>query len=154
MADYYQTLGVDREADVEEIRKAYRRLARKHHPDLNPGDKAAEARFKELQGAYDVLSDPDKRKKYDQFGPNWENAERAAGPGGFGNRPGSRAQYDFGEGGGDFSDLFENLFGGLSGSGSRTRTGFRPRAQPGQDTEHTIEVSLEEAYHGTTRILE
>jgi DnaJ-class molecular chaperone len=152
--DYYQVLGVPRTASDKEIRSAYRRLARKHHPDLNPGDKAAEARFKELQAAYDVLSDETKRKKYDQYGPNWENLERAQGAGGFGNRSGSRVQYDFGEGGGDFSDLFENLFGGFGGGSSRTRTGTRSRVQPGQDVEHQIDVSLEEAYHGTTRILE
>jgi DnaJ-class molecular chaperone len=121
---------------------------------LNPGDKTAEARFKELQAAYDVLSDPDKRKKYDQFGPNWENLERAQAAGGFANRTGGRTPFDFGEGSGDFSDLFENIFGGFGSSGARTRTGFRPRARPGQDTEHPIEVSLEEAYHGTTRVLE
>jgi DnaJ-class molecular chaperone len=153
--DYYQVLGVPRTANDKEIKSAYRRLARKYHPDLNPGDKSAEARFKELQSAYDVLSDPEKRKKYDQFGPNWENLERAQGAGGFANRTRTRTPFDFDQsGGGDFSDLFENLFGGLGGSGSRTRTGFRPRARPGQDTDHSIEVSLEEAFQGTTRVLE
>jgi DnaJ-class molecular chaperone len=156
--DFYQVLGVPRTASDKDIRSAYRRLARKYHPDLNPGDKAAEARFKELQAAYDVLSDETKRKKYDQFGPNWESFERAQGAGGFGGfagRSGNRGTFDFGEGSGsDFSDLFENLFGGFGGSGQRTRAGTRPRVQPGQDIEHAVDVSLEEAYHGTTRILE
>src|SRR5215831_1647681 len=105
--DYYQVLGVPRTASDKDIKSAYRRLARKYHPDLNPGDKSAEARFKELQSAYDVLSDPEKRKKYDQFGPNWENLERAQAGGGFSNRTRGRASFDFGEGGGEFSDLFE-----------------------------------------------
>jgi DnaJ-class molecular chaperone len=156
--DYYQVLGVPRTASDKDIRSAYRRLARKYHPDLNPGDKAAEARFKELQAAYDVLSDETKRKKYDQFGPNWESFERAQGASGFGGfsgRSSGRPPFDFGEGGGgDFSDIFENLFGGLGGSGSRNRAGTRTRVQPGQDIEHAVEVSLDEAYHGTTRIVE
>src|SRR6266852_6058953 len=113
--DYYQVLGVPRTASDKEIRSAYRRLARKYHPDLNPGDKAAESRFKELQSAYDVLSDADKRKKYDQFGPNWDSIGRGQ-PGGFTDRPGGRTRVEFGEGG-DLSDLFDGLFGGLGGLG-------------------------------------
>src|SRR5712671_3810999 len=101
MADYYQTLGVAREADVEEIRKAYRRLARKHHPDLNPGDKAAEDRFKKVQEAYDILSDPKKKQMYDQYGFYSENGM----PGGGAGAGGQRAPHmDFG--GFDFSDAF------------------------------------------------
>ena len=157
--DYYSVLGVPRAATDKEIRAAYRKLARKFHPDLNPGDKAAETRFKELQAAYDVLSDPEKRKKYDQFGPNWEQAERA-GAGfegaGFGSNGPTDVNFDFGSGT-DFSDILENLFGGKGGfGGTRTGTGTRARTRPrqGEDVEHQITVSLEEAYFGGTRILE
>ncbi len=151
--DYYQVLGLPRTASDKDVRSAYRRLARKYHPDLNPGDKSAESRFKELQTAYDVLSDPAKRQQYDQFGPNFENFARGAPSGGFGERPSGRTRVDFGDSG-DFSDLFEGLFGGLGGTGTRPRSGFRTRARAGQDIEHPIDVSLDEAYLGTVRILE
>jgi curved DNA-binding protein len=158
--DYYTVLGVPRTASDKDVRAAYRKLARKYHPDLNPGDKSAEARFKELQNAYDVLSDPQKRKKYDQFGPNWEQAERA-GAGFAGFRPNGTGatgpHVEFGDGS-DFSDILENLFGGIGGfgnTGTRNRsTGFRPRARKGEDIDQPIEVSLEEAYYGGTRVLE
>lgn len=149
--DCYQTLGVDRKATEKEIKQAYRRLARKHHPDLNAGDKSAEARFKEINAAYQVLSDPEKRKKYDQYGDQWEYADQFAKAGGQ-----ERGTWDFGKGGtafeyGDASDLdgiFSSLFG-HSGIGSRMRGGRRR----GQDLESTIEVSLQEAYHGSTRVI-
>src|SRR5882724_8759503 len=112
MADYYQTLGVNHEADVEEIRKAYRRLARKHHPDLNPGDKAAEDRFKKVQEAYDILSDPKKKQMYDQYGFYSENGMPGGAPGG--GRPQGP---NMGFGGFDFSDAFSR--GAGSGSGRR-----------------------------------
>jgi DnaJ-class molecular chaperone len=149
--DYYKVLGVPRAASDKEIRAAYRRLARRYHPDLNPGDKGAESRFKELQSAYDVLSDPDKRKKYDQFGPNWEQLERAQAGfnGGFGQQSPGGVHVEFGDGE-DFSDILENLFGGAAG---RARTGFRPRARPGEDVEHPVEISLEEAFLGATRVV-
>src|SRR5215475_14166217 len=99
--DYYQALGVERSADAEEIRKAYRKLARKHHPDLNPGDKAAEERFKKVQEAYDVLSDPKKKQMYDQVGFYSENGMPGAGTAGAGGRG---PHMDFG--GFDFSDIF------------------------------------------------
>src|SRR5437879_8043872 len=105
--DYYETLKVDRKASADDIRKSYRRLARKYHPDLNPGDKSAEGRFKELQSAYDVLSDPEKRKKYDQFGPNWEEVERARAsgfPGGFTQRSSGGTRVEFDQSG-DLGDL-------------------------------------------------
>ncbi len=150
--DYYQILGVSRNASEKEIKQAYRRLARKHHPDLNPGDKSAEAKFKEINAAYEVLSDPEKRKKYDQFGEQWEYAEQFAKSGGQ-----ERVRWDFNRGGttfeyGDlsgFGDIFSSLFGD-SGVGSRMRRG----SQRGQDVESTIEVSLEEAYHGSMRVIQ
>jgi len=150
--DYYQILGVGRNASEKEIKQAYRRLARKHHPDLNPGDKSAEARFKEINAAYEVLSNPEKRKKYDQFGEQWEYAEQFAKAGGQ-----ERVRWDFGQGGttfeygdlSDFGDIFSSLFGD-SGIGSRVRRG----PQRGQDLESPIEVSLEEAYHGSTRVIQ
>src|SRR5256714_8817450 len=123
--DYYQILGVKRDAKPDEIKSAYRRLARKYHPDVNPGDKSAEEKFKELNEAYEVLSDPDKRKKYDALGPNWKSGEEFRPPPGW---EGVNVEYgDFGDIGdifggggrsaGGFSDFFESLFGG----GRRTR---------------------------------
>jgi molecular chaperone DnaJ len=150
--DYYQILGVSRNASEKEIKQAYRRLARKHHPDLNPGDKSAEARFKEINAAYEVLSNTEKRKKYDQFGDQWEYAEQFAKA-----RGQEGVRWDFGKGGttfeyGDpsgFGDIFSSLFGD-AGIGSRMRRG----PQRGQDIESPIEVSLEEAYHGSARVIQ
>jgi len=147
--DYYQILGVSRNASEKEIKQAYRRLARKHHPDLNPGDKSAEARFKEINAAYEVLSNPEKRKKYDQFGDQWEYAEQFAKAG-----DQQRVRWDFGKGGatfeyGDLGDIFSSLFGD-AGTGS----GMRRGPQRGQDIESPIEVSLEEAYRGSTRVVQ
>jgi molecular chaperone DnaJ len=150
--DYYQILGVNRNASGKEIKQAYRRLARKYHPDLNPNDKSAEARFKEINAAYQVLSDAEKRKKYDQFGEQWEYADQFAKSGGQ-----ERARWDFGRGGtsfeyGDlsgFGGIFSSLFGD-SGVGSRIKRG--PRR--GQDIESPIEVTLEESYHGSTRLMQ
>jgi len=149
--DYYQILGVSRNASEKEIKQAYRRLARKHHPDLNPDDKSAEAKFKEINAAYEVLSNPEKRKKYDQFGDQWQYAEQFAKSGGQ-----ERVRWDFSRGGrtfeygdlSDFGDIFSSLFGD-SGIGSRMRG-----PQRGQDIESPIEVTLEEAYHGSTRIMQ
>ncbi|MDH4291840.1 MAG: DnaJ domain-containing protein, partial [Dehalococcoidia bacterium] len=139
-------------ASEKEIKQAYRRLARKHHPDLNPGDKSAEAKFKEINAAHEVLSNPEKRKKYDQFGDQWEYAEQFAKAGGRGG-----VKWDFGKDGttveygdlSDFGDIFSSLFGD-SGMGSRMKRG----PQRGQDIESTIEVSLEEAYHGSARVIQ
>jgi curved DNA-binding protein len=163
--DYYQTLGVDKNASQKEIKKAYRRLARKYHPDVNPGDKTAEARFKEINEANEVLCDPEKRKKYDELGANWQQWQRMGGdPRGFdwsqwfaGGQPGGgrvHVEYGdlgdlFGQGGG-FSDFFRNIFGGMGGADYSQRATRRR----GRDYEHPVELTLEEAYKGTKRILQ
>ncbi|WP_157054967.1 DnaJ domain-containing protein, partial [Salidesulfovibrio brasiliensis] len=119
--DYYKILGVSRSASKEEIGKAYKKLARKYHPDLNPNDKSAEDKFKEIGEAYEVLKDPEKRKLYDQFGSNWEHGQNFQPPPGYENM-------HFGGGGaggfdaGGFSDFFETIFGGAGGD---FRGGFR-----------------------------
>ena len=154
--DYYKILGVDKKASADDIKKAYRRLARKYHPDVNPGDKKAEARFKEINEAYEVLSDPDKRKKYDTLGPNWQEQF------GFGGtRPGTRTRtysapgggtpYDFADPTG-FSDFFDTLFGRRGGTRQRT-AGTTTASRKGEDIEHPIEITLREAYAGTSRAL-
>ena len=147
--DYYAVLGVKRGANDKEIRQAYRRLARKLHPDVNPGDKAAEERFKEINAAYEVLSDADKRRKYELYGDQWqyadqiEEARRQAGQQRFrrGGPSDGFQQFDLGD-----LDLGE-LFGGVFGRG-------RARSRRGEDIQHATEVTLEEAYHGTTRVLQ
>lgn len=150
--DYYKTLGVDRSASQEEITKAYRKLARKHHPDLNPDDKNAKKRFQEIQQAYDCLNEPEKRKMYDQFGENYEKmgGKGPFGGGGTGNwQAGPGAGFDFGDifgrggaGGVDFGDVFRQFGGG--GGGGRTR-----RTPPsGADIAAEIEVPLETMIRG------
>ena len=172
--DYYATLGVGKGATEKEIKQAFRKLARKHHPDVNPGDKAAEAKFKEINEAYEVLGDPAKRKKYDELGANWrayEQAERAGGPNPFagqwnvnpgGGQGGFRTmtQEEMEEMFGDqnpFSDFFTTFFGGGFGSresaSARGARGGRSRQRPGRDVEHEIELSLEDAYNGAMRRL-
>jgi curved DNA-binding protein len=157
--DYYKILGVDRSADQKEIRKAYRRLARQYHPDLNPGDRSAQERFKEINEAYEVLSDPQKRQKYDQLGTSWRQWQRmGVDPSGFDwgrwstGQPGQvYVQYgDLDEilgGLGGFSDFFQAIFGGMPKTSSRTT------ARRGRDYEQEVEITLEEAFRGTTRIL-
>jgi len=149
--DYYNILGVKRDASEQEIKRAYRRLARKHHPDVNPGDRSAEAKFKEINEAYEVLSDKEKRQKYDRFGDQWQYADQFA-------KAGARAaSWDFSPGGaqsfyfeeGDLESLFGDLFQGVRTGTSRRRV--RPRR--GRDIDYPVEVTLEEAYHGTNRIL-
>jgi len=150
--DYYKILGVNRDASEKEIKQAYRKLARKYHPDVNPGDKSAEAKFKEINGAYEVLSDKDKRKKYDLYGDQWQYADQFA-------KAGAQQTpfWDFSQGGarsfrfegGDFSSIFGDLFQGF---GTRTSS-RRARQRRGRDIDHPVEVTLEEAYHGTKRIL-
>ncbi len=154
--DYYEILGVGKKATDKEIRAAYRKLARQYHPDLNPGDTTAESRFKEIQQAYEVLSDAEKRRKYDQFGANWEHAGQAPPQGArYGGRPTyttTDMPYDLGDLGGegvDLGDILGRVFGGFGG---RTSTQARPRR--GQDIEQPVSVTLEEAYRGTTRLVE
>jgi len=135
--DYYKTLGVDKKASAEELKKAYRKLARTYHPDRNPDDKQAETRFKEVSQAYDVLGDPEKRKQYDSAsGPFAGGAGPGGGFGGFGN-------FDFD--GSSMGDILSNLFGG-SASGRRVRT--RPRAERGPDLEAQVSISFDQAVAG------
>ena len=135
--DYYKTLGVDKKATPDQIKKAYRKLARQYHPDRNPGDKAAEERFKEISQAHDVLGDPDKRKQYDSgTGP----FATGGGPGGgFGGFQG----FDFDAS--NMGDILSNLFGGRAGAGGR---GGRPRAQRGGDLEAQVSISFDQAISG------
>ena len=157
--DYYKILGVQKKATQEEIKKAYRKLAVKYHPDKNAGDKAAEEKFKEISEANDVLGDPEKRKKYDELGANWKYAQQQGKAGAdFGQYykqygdPGGGFTYEgdprdiFG-GGGGFSDFFESIFG--RGSGGRRRTA----GLKGQDFSAETSISLEEAFHGTRRLI-
>lgn len=158
--DYYTVLGVSRTATEKEIRAAYRKLARKHHPDVNPGDAASESKFKEIGEAYAVLSDAEKRKKYERWGHDWAKIEQAqaagANFGGAGGRRRARVTSWPGGGGGvggnfateDVGELFEQLFG--------TSVGGRVRSAPrrGSDIEQVAEVTLEEAFAGTQRVLQ
>ena len=180
--DYYKILGVDRNSSEQDIKRAYRRLARQLHPDVNPGNKRSEEKFKDVNEAYEVLGDPEKRRKYNQLGANWQQWQHmghdpsqfdwsqwsAGAPGG------TRVEWsgDLGDlfGGGVFSDFFRDIFGGAGGTG-RTRTtedilrrtasqraprGRPPRGHPprGQDVEAATEITLKEAFHGAIRVLE
>ena len=170
--DYYATLGVTKASSDKEIKQAFRKLARKHHPDVNPGDKAAEAKFKEINEAYEVLGDPPKRKKYDELGANWrmyEQAEAQGAPNPFAGRWSTGGQPGGSSGGfrtmtqeemedlfGDqnpFSDFFTTFFGGAGGEAGARGSRARARQRAGRDVEHEIELTLEDAYHGTTRRL-
>ena len=140
--DYYEVLGVDKGADDDTLKKAYRQLAKKYHPDVNPGDKEAEAKFKEASEAYAVLSDPEKRRQYDQFGHS--AFDGSGGAGGFGG-------FDFN--GADFSDIFGDLFGDFFGGGrsSRSRSGGPMK---GANLRASVRISFEEAVFGTEKELE
>jgi curved DNA-binding protein len=163
--NYYETLGVAKTATADEIKSAFRKLARKHHPDLAKDKKVAEEKFKEINEAYEVLGNPENRKKYDTYGANWSQAAAGSGggrargpaasgmPGGFGNMGG------FGQGGGEdfqfggtgYSDFFEQFFGTRRGGGDRSGFGFQGSPQRGSDIEADLLVTLEEVLHGATR---
>ena len=168
--DYYKILGVDRNSSQKEIKQTYRSLARKHHPDVNPADPSAQERFKEINEAYEVLGDPEKRKKYDQLGASWHQWQRTGGqPQDFEWNPwsagpeGGRGHVRYGTmedledlfgGQGGFSDFFQRIFGG-TGGGPRAQTEpWRTAPRRGQDIEQEVEITLEEAFHGTTRRLQ
>jgi DnaJ-class molecular chaperone len=164
--DYYKILGVGRNASEKDIKSAYRKLARKYHPDVNPGEKAAEDKFKEIGEAYEVLSDPEKRRRYDQFGTGWARGPQGVPPGwevfrpgrvrpGGGGRRGAPGtpgtpgapSIDFETAAGDLGEFFDSLLG--RGARGNTRTATRPRA--GEDLEQEVAVNLEEAYNGGLR---
>ena len=176
--DYYSVLGVSRTAETDEIKKAFRKLARKYHPDVNPGDKAAEAKFKEVSEAYEVLSDPEKRQKYDQFGQYWQQASRTGG-GGYAGAPGDFGGFDFSKYS-SFDEFINELLGrfstgGFGGpgagapGGARTRTytygapgsggfgtsgfGFDGAAAQSFDQEANINLTFSEAFHGAQKRL-
>ena len=142
--DYYEVLGVDRGADDATLKKAYRKLAKQYHPDMNPGDEAAEKKFKEATEAYGVLSDPEKRKQYDQFGhAAFEGGAGGSGFGGFGG-------FDFS--GQDMGDIFGDLFGDLFGGGSRRRANNGP--MKGANLRAVIHITFQEAVFGCEKELE
>jgi molecular chaperone DnaJ len=149
--DYYELLGVPRKAAQKDIRQAYRKLARKYHPDLNPGDKSAEEKFKQVQEAYDVLSDSKKRQMYDQFGFEAPGSGEMPGTGDAGNVHFDFSGFDFGGGGGagsSFRDLFSQFFRGGGGVAEAPS-----QAEPGSSLEYQIEISFWEAVHGTIKKL-
>lgn len=165
--DYYATLGVKKDASEKEIKQAYRKLARKFHPDVNPGDKTAESRFKAINEAYEVVGDAEKRRKYDELGANWrlyEQAQQQGGPSPFGgawpvNAGGSGGGRTLSEdevremfGGDPFSDFFHTFFGG-SRPGGGARPGRHARTRRGRDVEQELELGLEEAFAGASRRL-
>jgi molecular chaperone DnaJ len=148
--DYYETLGVGKNADAAEMKKAYRKLAMKYHPDRNPDDKSAEQKFKDLNEAYEVLKDDQKRAAYDRYGHSaFENGMGAgAGGAGFGG-------FDFHFGGGGFSDIFEEMFGDFMGGGAGTSRSSRgARARRGNDLRYNMSVSLEEVNEGVSKVIE
>lgn len=168
--DYYAVLGVDKKATQDEISKAFRKLAKKYHPDKNPGNKEAEDKFKEISEANEVLSDPEKRKKYDQIGANWnayQNAGGAQGAGGgdwfrqynWTGQSGADSGHGYGSGNfgdmfgdlGGFSDFFQAFMGGAFGGGTAQKKSSRTQPRKGSDYEGVLSISLEEAIHGTER---
>ncbi len=177
--DYYQVLGVTKKASEKEIKSAFRKLARKYHPDLNPNDQSAEDKFKEVNEAYEVLSDPEKRQKYDMLGANWHRYQQSGGGaggygggfGGFGGQPGSGGvQFDFGDlndlfggmagaggaasGYSSFFDMFFNGMGNAQQGGPAGAGGPQMRTQRGQDITQDVEITLEEVANGSARTLQ
>ena len=170
--DYYKILGVDKKVSEKDLKKAYRKLARQYHPDVNPDKPEAEAKFKEINEAYEVLSDKEKRAKYDELGANWKQYEQWQKAGGSAHSdPFTWGQSNYGTGGAGYqyrtvtpeemeemfgggqgySDFFSQFFGGMGG-GSRRQ--YQQRSQKGQDLEHTIDITLEEAYSGAVRLMQ
>lgn len=162
--DYYKLLGVSKKATKDEIGKAFKKLARKYHPDFNNGDKEAESKFKDINEAYEVLKDEEKRKLYDTLGPDWQNAQHFQNQGGgYGGSPfggkgggfsGTFNGQNFNSSG--FSDFFETLFGGGKASanfGANPFGGYTQRSRKGHDTDVTLQLGLEEAYHGGARTI-
>ena len=167
--DYYKILGVSKSASQDEIKKTFRKLAVKYHPDKNAGDKTAEAKFKEINEANEVIGDPEKRKKYDELGSNWKQYQQTGNQGGFdwgryqnaGNQGGQSQYTDFGDfgstfgtGGGGFSDFFEAFFGGSFGGAQQQRGGGRRAQIKGNDMQAEIDLSLEEVYKDQDKIFE
>lgn len=166
--DYYQILGVDRKASEEQIKRAYRKLAMQYHPDRNPGDKKAEEKFKEINEAYQVLSDPAKRSRYDQLGDSYARWQQGGFPSGgfnwedwFSTPAGGNVHVEYGDLddvlGGGFSEFFRRIFGGMGGfeTGPQGRTTSQRRQRFDQPAfQQEVTISLSEAYHGTTRLLE
>lgn len=170
--DYYKVLGVSKSASQDEIKKAFRKLAMKYHPDKNPGDKAAEAKFKEVNEANEVIGDPEKRNKYDELGSNWKAYQQGSGGGGgfdwgkyqqqYGGNGGQTYSTNFGDfgsafggGGGGFSDFFEAFFGGAGSgfTGSKQRGG-RKQQLKGEDMQAELPITLEDAYNGAEKLFE
>ena len=160
--DYYETLGVSKGSSADDIKSAFRKLARKHHPDLAKDKKTAEEKFKEINEAYEVLSDPEKRKKYDEYGANWQHAGNGfggapggGGGGGYGGFPGGTGGQgdasDFHFGGTGYSDFFEQFFGTRRGRGYGGGVEFEETPQRGRDVEADILVTLDEVLNGATR---
>jgi curved DNA-binding protein len=162
--DYYKTLGVDKSASTAEIKKAFRKLALKYHPDKTKGDKVSEEKFKEVNEANEVLSDSGKRKRYDELGSNYQNYQQTGSRGqGFdwsqyANARGGQRTYSFGGdfedsfGGSEYSDFFDMLFGGGLGGTQKKRRGGRTVQSRGHDYQAEMDITLEEAYSGTTRV--
>lgn len=169
--DYYKILGVERNASESDIKKAFRKLAMKYHPDRNPGNKSAEEKFKDLNEAYEVLSDPQKRSRYDQLGESYASWQQTGGSGNFNWQPWTTA-YQGGQRvdvgnlddlfGGGFSEFFNSIFGGMGGMNSagnvrtatRGRTQARRSTQPAASREQPVSITLQEAYNGTERIMQ
>jgi curved DNA-binding protein len=156
--DYYKILGVDKSASKEEIKKKYKKLARKYHPDVNPGNKEAEEKFKAINEAHEVLSDEEKRKKYDTLGADWQRYEQGDGAGGFdweqyaqagGGRQRQYTNADFNQG--DFSDFFSSIFGEMGGGGRSSRRSSM--AYKGQDYSAELTLTIEEAYRGVQKTI-